>query len=320
MYSIECKKCSKMTFYKTKGRYEKALQYSLCLKCNHEKRLLSKLSKYEIEQYYTTMIRKCPKCEKEIHHSECGSYLFGLLNKKECLSCSITGEKNGFYGKNHSKKTKLLIKTNMKKNPGKGMTDKTIYGQWVKNYGEKIADQKMIDLKYKLSKNSSGKNNPMYGKPSPRGSGNGWSGWYKGWFFRSLLELSYMIQIIERFNLKWKSAETNEFKVSYKDYNGKIKNYFPDFVIAEKYVIECKPKKLISSDLVNRKAKSAIKQFKKIGLIYKITSISKLSNNHIKKLYQEGLIKFTKRYEEKMKNFNSYFIFTKQKRKVWCIN
>ena len=33
----------------------------------------------------------------------------------------------------------------------------------------------------------------MYGRFSPRGSGNGWSGWYKEWYFRSLLELSYMI-------------------------------------------------------------------------------------------------------------------------------
>ncbi|MBR4316812.1 MAG: hypothetical protein IKP65_07630 [Alphaproteobacteria bacterium] len=44
----------------------------------------------------------------------------------------------------------------------------------------------MIELKKKYSEKSKGKNNPMYGKPAPKGSGNGVSGWYKGWFFRSL--------------------------------------------------------------------------------------------------------------------------------------
>jgi hypothetical protein len=39
----------------------------------------------------------------------------------------------------------------------------------------------------------------MYGKPSPNGSGN-------GWYFISLHELSYMVNVIERFKLKWNSG------------------------------------------------------------------------------------------------------------------
>jgi len=50
----------------------------------------------------------------------------------------------------------------------------------------------------------------MYGKPAPIGSGNGWSGWYKGWYFRSLLELSFMINVIERFKMSWQNAETKK--------------------------------------------------------------------------------------------------------------
>jgi hypothetical protein len=36
----------------------------------------------------------------------------------------------------------------------------------------------------------------MYGKPSPQGSGNGWSGWYKGKYFRSIMELSFIVEYL----------------------------------------------------------------------------------------------------------------------------
>ena len=82
----------------------------------------------------------------------------------------------------------------------------------------------------------------MYGKPAPIGSGNGWSGWYKGWYFRSLLELSFMINVIERFNMPWISAENQTYKISYVDTNLKQRNYYADFIIDNKYIVECKPK------------------------------------------------------------------------------
>ena len=83
----------------------------------------------------------------------------------------------------------------------------------------------------------------MYGKPSPQGSGNGWSGWYKGWYFRSLLELSYMILVIERFNISWSNGE--KIKITYKNFSGINRNYFPDFLLNNKYIIEIKPKNYI---------------------------------------------------------------------------
>ena len=302
MYEIKCKKCDKKTTYKSKIRYEKVLKYSLCLKCNFEKKMLIKLTSLEIQQYYSTKIRKCPECKKDIQYKNSGSYLNGIIKNTVCTSCSISGEKNPFYGKKHTKKSKEKISNSVSKNPNKSMTGKTVYGQWLKKYGKEIADQKMLDLRTKQSKKLSGKNNPMFGKPSPLGSGNGWSGWYKGWFFRSLLELSYMINVIERFNLKWESAESKKYKITYKDNSGNLKNYFPDFIINNKYVVECKPTKMMNSENVQRKAKSAIKHCKKNGLIYKLTNVSKLTKDEIKKLYLNGLIKFTNRYEKKMKS------------------
>ena len=64
----------------------------------------------------------------------------------------------------------------------KGTTFEEFYGQ-----------EKAKVIKEKFSLRMRGKNNHMYGKPSPNGSGNGWSGHYGSFYFRSLLELSFLI-------------------------------------------------------------------------------------------------------------------------------
>ena len=140
-------------------------------------------------------------------------------------------------GRDYSKyKTKEFRDKISKLNKGSNnpMYGKSFYDVWLKKYGKEVADQKMTEYRQKQSELNSGENNNMYGKPSPNGSGNGWSGWYNGWFFRSIRELSYMIKVIERYNLKWESGETNKWKIQYKDYDGLIRNYFPDFIIKSK--------------------------------------------------------------------------------------
>ena len=183
------------------------------------------------------------------------------------------------------------------------MYGKNIYEIWVGKYGEEIANKKLLITKKKHSDNNSGEGNPMYGKPSPNGSGNGWSGWYKGWFFRSLRELTYMVEVIERVNLKWESAETNKWKIQYEDYKGTPRNYFPDFVIEGKYVVEIKPKKLWDSDSVIRKRKAGELFCEENELKYKITDITCISDKKILSLYNEGKIKFTDKYEIKFKKW-----------------
>ena len=179
------------------------------------------------------------------------------------------------------------------------MYGKTYYGIWVEKYGIEEADKKLIEFKSNLSNKMSGSNNPMYGKPSPQGSGNGWSGWYKGWFFRSLKELSYMINEIEGKNKQWRTAETKDLRMPYIDYKGDDRTYTADFLVDEKELIEVKPEKLKSSITVRLKQKAAQKFCKKQGYIYKIEDVEKLSKEDINKLHANGDIKFTKRYEEK---------------------
>ena len=117
----------------------------------------------------------------------------------------------------------------------------------------------------KHRQNSSGKNNPMYGKPSPQGSGNGWKGWYKGFFFRSLREACFMIRMDEE-GKEWKSGES--ISIPY-EFEGKSRTYHPDFIIGNK-IIEIKPKRLINSSLILAKTKAAKNFCSQNGYEYEI--------------------------------------------------
>lgn len=266
-------------------------------------------------------VRKCPNCDKEIVYNYRQSFCKARKLNPWCKQCRAKerskdseskkkllrnlkigyGKDNPFYGKKHSQKTIDLLRKNAKILRGKDNLSfgKSVYDWWIEKYGKEIADQKMYEYRKKQSIKSSGKNNSMYGKPSPQGSGNGWSGWYNGWYFRSLYELSYMIKVIERFNLKWESGEKKKYLISYVDWNGKQRNYFCDFVINGKYLIECKPKKLHSAISVRSKIKGAEKFCNKNGLKYKLVSPKKLTEEEIKDLYTSGKIKFLERYDKK---------------------
>ncbi len=268
--------------------------------------------------------RKCPGCKKELFYSTKWSCIKAEQNGVKCKSCSKRGEnnpqfgnvgdKNPFYGKKHSievvekiRKEKIGKKYSDEINKKKAsigkdnpMYGKSFYDVWVEKYGEEEAGRKMQHYKERKSEQTSGKNNPMYGKPAPVGSGNGWSGWYKGWYFRSLHELSYMVNVIERFNISWESAEKNKWSVKYVDWDGIEKNYFPDFILEGKYMVECKPKNLWESETVKRKKDAGVKKCKELGLTYKIVSPIILKEEEVLSLYINGDIKFLEKYEKKM--------------------
>lgn len=269
----------------------------------------------------------CQNAEKK--NTKCKSCAIKLImtdERKEQMKLRVIGNKNPmfgkhgnqnpFYGKKHTKesKSKMIVNRDYSsykteefrkkisylnsgdKNP---MFGKTVYSIWIEKYGEDIANERMNELRLKQSLNSSGKNNPMFGKPSPNGSGNGWSGWYKNWFFRSVKELSYMINVIERYNMEWVSAESNNYKINYNDYKNSDRTYTADFIVNNKYMVEIKPKKLWSSDGVLRKKEAAIKFCNQNNLIYKLRDVPNLSFETILDLYNQKIIIFTEKYNEK---------------------
>jgi hypothetical protein len=209
------------------------------------------------------------------------------------------GKDNHFYGKRHTDETKELIRVKRANQIIPKGIDNPLFG---KKLEEIIGEERAIAVKKKLSIKSSGKNNPMFGKPSPNGSGNGWSGWYNGWFFRSILELSYMIKVIDRYNIKWESGENKKYKIEYIDRDGTSRNYFPDFIIENKYIVEIKPNKLKNTISVLEKRNAAIEHSNKLNMKYKITNVPPLTDDELKELIDTNKIQLTERYMKKYIN------------------
>jgi hypothetical protein len=153
--------------------------------------------------------RICPLCDSTIYHTKKENRNTAFNLKKPCKKCAMVklnenmkGINNPFYGQKHTDNTKEKLKkswtderksiqSDLLKNDEKkiellkinGRINKeqynTFYDNWVAKYGKEEADKKYEIYRQKISEKNSGSNNPMYGKPSPQGSGNGWSGWYK---------------------------------------------------------------------------------------------------------------------------------------------
>ena len=284
--------------------------------------------------YLTPCYINCVECNTIINYTMRSTYKNSLKRSKYpklCQSCLKKGIKNPFYEKKHSKESmeKMLetsknsierqkyyekikseeyrkeLSEKLKKNPP--MKNNSYYKIWVKKYGQETADK--MNKECSLKKSVKGERNFWFGKTPPYGSGNGWSGWYKGWFFRSLLELSYMVNVIEKNNLKWETGESSKYKIVFTHKN-QIKNYFPDFIIEDREMIECKPKNLWQTELIINKSKAAEDFCKKNKLIYSLIDIEKLSHEEIYSLYEKkDLIwidryqkKFEERYEKKLLN------------------
>lgn len=251
-------------------------------------------------------IRNCPKCNAELTYKNKNYCKRMEKQRKLCLSCAVTKAcktKDWTPYRTPEFKEKISKLSSGKNNP---MYGKTVYDTWIKKYGQIEADRRLNKLKIKHSTNNTGKGNPMYGKPSPGGSGYGWKGWYKGWFFRSLRELSYMINVIEVNNQSWITAESDKYRIQYKDLLGNERTYCADFIVDNKYMIEIKPKKLHKTKLIQIKAKAAKKFCKNNNLKYKLIDTKKLTSQEIKDLHNNGSITFTNRYEQKyQETYNS---------------
>lgn len=255
--------------------------------------------------------RKCPECGNYIFYTNKYNLKYASESNSLCSKCRMSGENNPFFGKKHSKKTIKKMQNRdtsytqtkkfreMSSRRAKKLFENPEERKKLSIYNRGLSKQKINKWKKKLSKANSGSNNPMFGKPSPKGSGNGWSGWYNGFYFRSILELSYLKYLIDN-GIKFRTAETHEFKVEYKDWNGIKRNYFPDFYLEDtQEIIEIKPIKLIKSKQNKSKFKAAKRKF---GNKFKIISEEiRITDEEIKKLYDNNEVKFIERYEKKLK-------------------
>lgn len=127
-------------------------------------------------------------------------------------------------------------------------------------------------------------------------------GWYCGWFFRSLKELSYAL-LCEKNNLSWKGAETDEFSVWYTDLYGKKRKHYPDFFVDNHIVVEVKPTKHQKGKLVQLKAKAMREFCEAKGYSYMMVSPRKVAKAELEELIKKEMITFT---DECKSQINSY--------------
>lgn len=278
-------------------------------------------------------VRNCPECGLKLIHTTLKYKNRAKKLGKRCLSCRSKeisarpevqearanfkkrfGEDNSFFGKHHSEQTKEKLRKvdrsytqtkefrekSARNGAQNGMYGKSFYDVWKEKYGKKEANKRFSEWIKVQSKNSSGKNNPMYGKPAPKGSGSGWGGWYQDWYFRSLRELSYVIGVLEKTGQKWKSAENNRFSIPYINYDGVSRTYRPDFIVDERFLVEVKPKRLMETPTNLLKKEAAIQFCTDNGLEFKMVDVKLLETDQFISLYRDGKVRFNKKYSGRM--------------------
>lgn len=174
---------------------------------------------------------------------------------------------------------------------------KGVRDNWVAKHGEEIGG-KMYEEFLQRRRDSGfarGKNNPMYGKPSPQGAGNGWKGWYRGHYFRSLREVMFMIDMDER-GLEWKSAETKTYTIPYEQ-DGVPRTYRPDFIVGSE-LWELKPIRLHNSPNVTTKRIAAERFCSERGLTYRLEDVD-IEKEVIHEAWKAGLVRFDRDYEKR---------------------
>jgi hypothetical protein len=191
---------------------------------------------------------------------------------KQNMSLSASGSNNANFGGKYSR----------------GFADNPLTGSWSDRYGEDIANER----KLAMSNRTSGEGNPMYGKPAPKKSGNGISGYYRKFYFRSLLELSYMLKLDSE-NIEYVSCESTRKRFVY-ELDGVNKTYFPDFFIpSTNTYIEIKPSQMLKNREVNVKAKAVIDAGEKFSFVTQRDMI-KIKKPELLDLISKGIVTIDK--------------------------
>lgn len=261
--------------------------------------------------------RTCHACGSEIQYNTASAYYKAGERKSSCMDCrnkNYSGVGNPFYGKKHTAEAIAKISAvdkgytqtaDFKQKTKEGMGDKLgkvggdPYKFWLAEFGKEVADHKALQMNSK--KGLPGERNPMYGKPSPQGSGNGWKGWYDGVFFRSIRELMFRIEMEEK-QKSFCTGESHKTKIQYVDALGQTRNYFPDFIVEGKHIVEVKPKRLWNTPNIMAKRLAAEIWAQAQGMDYSLYD-PKIEVDKIKKLWESKRIKWAKGYEQRFIDF-----------------
>lgn len=191
-----------------------------------------------------------------------------------------SGKKHPMYGKNHSRDS---CEKMSKSRIGKTQTEETRMKISAANKGRKWTSSQ----KEKMSEVA-----------KIRGSfGRGWGGWYKGWFFRSLGELRYVVEDVEAAGKTWESAE-DKFSFKY-EYEGVVRTYHPDIFVDGKILVEVKPKKYQDKPRTLAKSSAARKSCRAIGIEFILVDSVGIKFASLKRLVETGDVVLTEKWKER---------------------
>lgn len=255
--------------------------------CSMEKSksaLSAQLVKYSGKKY-------CKSCAIKINNRNRDPLIKQRMTEAAAKSCrGKTLEEKVGISRAQKLKNDMSIRNSGQNNPNyggiysKGFADNPLTGSWTTRFGEMKADE----LRRNLSTKNSGKNNPMFGKPSPKRAGNGISGYYKHYYFRSLLELSYILYA-EDAKIEIESAERRIHRFLY-EFDGLSYTYTPDFYLpSDDMYVELKPTSLIRSPR-NLAKISAVKNAGKNIIMLTEKDIKKISRDQLLQLINDELV------------------------------
>ena len=124
------------------------------------------------------------------------------------------------------------------------------------------------------------------------------SGWYNNLYFRSSLELSFLINYNDK---TFTSCEMKEYSVRY-IHNGKIKTYFPDYTDG-KFIYEIKPTSLLEYGVNPIKIQKAKEIFGDTYFVITEIESPYVTKQKIIDLISCGVIKLTKNSENIFKKY-----------------
>lgn len=230
-------------------------------------------------------------CSAECKNLYCSDKLKGRKfteEHKKNISRAAKGRSSSFKGKSHTEEQKLK----WSKIRSGGMyvgRNNPRYGDhrtWDELYGKERADE-LRDLNRSKSKRDKISKSQKERLRNINSLSNntysfGTSGWYKNIYFRSCLELSFLLWADDnKYNVK--SAENSNFSLSYMHNNERF-TYFPDFYIEDTgEVVEIKPSRFLNYSKIKSKSKYANNKFGEKYLILTEKDLNKIGAPYIDK-------------------------------------
>ena len=268
----KCSKCS-VEFATESGRVKKCPgcrwipQAKICLNCEKEFVMKGPTSNHCSRKCITTTRNKNWAVGGEMWREKWGDDADVKMEEfRQKISAATSGEKNPMYGRNDH--AQALVNRNRARF---GLTNLQIYGE-----------EKAAEISKKISTSTAGEKNPAYGMVYARG-GRSLKGYYKGKFFRSLLEYSFM-KHLESTGFSLDDIDYECFIVPWVNEEGTNRTCRPDFYNpALKTVYEVKQSYALSS--CNLKHEAAQSYFDDRGLTFKVVT----ENDFLKIKFEDAL-------------------------------